>query len=61
MLTYSSLATLYLFYLGLGGEWSGKLLWPALAVHAVLTILLAWAWFNERKTREAKTTEVGEK
>jgi hypothetical protein len=48
MLTYSSLATLYLIYLGLGGQWAGKLLWPAVAVHAVLTILLARAWFNER-------------
>jgi hypothetical protein len=28
-------------YLGLGGEWSEKLLWPAVLVHAVLTILLA--------------------
>jgi hypothetical protein len=51
MLTYSSLATLYLIYLGVGGEWAGKLFWPTVAVHAVLTILLALAWFNERKAR----------
>lgn len=50
MLTYSSIVTLYLVYIGLGGEWVGKLLWPAAAVHAILTILLARAWFNERKT-----------
>ncbi len=31
MLTYSSLAALYLAYLGIGGEWVGKLLWPAVA------------------------------
>ncbi len=31
MLTYSSLATLYLAYLGIGGEWVGRLLWPAVA------------------------------
>jgi hypothetical protein len=49
MLTYSLLAMLYLIYLGLGGQWAGILLWPAVAVHAVLTILLARAWFNERK------------
>ena len=55
MVTYSLLATLYLIYLGLGGKWSGKLLWPAVAVHAVLTILLARAWFNERKTPEVNT------
>jgi hypothetical protein len=52
MLTYSLLVTLYLIYLGVGGEWIGKLLWLAVAVHAVLTILLARAWFNERKTRD---------
>jgi hypothetical protein len=50
MLTYSSLVTLYLVYLGLDGEWVGKLLWPAAAVHLVLSILLVWAWFNESKT-----------
>src|SRR5208337_2773735 len=50
MLTYSLLARLYLIYLGLGGQWAGKLLWPAVAVHAVLTILLARMWFSERKT-----------
>ncbi len=46
MLTYSSLATLYMAYLGIGGEWVGTLLWPAVAAHAVLTFLLAWAWFK---------------
>ena len=50
MLTYSLLATLYLIYHGAGGERAGKLLWPAVAVHAVLTIVLARAWFNERRT-----------
>jgi hypothetical protein len=44
MLTYSVPVTAYLLYLGLGGQWVGMLLWPAVAVHAVLTILLAWAW-----------------
>src|SRR6516225_8827894 len=55
MLTYSLLATLYLIHLGLGGQWTGKLLWPAVAVHVVLTILLARAWFIKRKTPEVKT------
>ena len=57
MLTYSLLVTLYLIYLGVGGEWTGKLFWPAVAVHAVLTILLARAWFNERKAREGNADE----
>jgi hypothetical protein len=55
LLTYSTLATVYLIYLGIGGEWSGKLLWPAVAVHAVLTILLVYAWFKERKSPKANT------
>ena len=46
MSTYSLLVTLYLAYLGFGGEWVGKLLWPAVATHAGLTILLARSWFS---------------
>jgi hypothetical protein len=52
MLAYSLLATLYLAYLGLGGEWAGTLLWLAVAVHAVLTILLARAWLRDRSAPE---------
>jgi hypothetical protein len=48
MTTYSILATLYLFYLGVRGEWVGPLLWPAVALHAVLTLLLAREWFSAR-------------
>jgi hypothetical protein len=48
MLTYSALATLYLAYLGLVGEFAGRLLWPAVVSHAVLTTLLARAWFQSR-------------
>ena len=49
MLTYSALAALYLAYAGLGGEFAGKLLWPAVVLHAILTVLLARAWFRSRK------------
>jgi hypothetical protein len=49
MLTYSALATLYLAYIGFSGKWVGKLLWPAVVFHAVLTLLLARAWFQLRK------------
>ena len=48
MLTYSALATVYLGYIAIGGEWVGPLLWPAVVVHAILTALLARAWFNAR-------------
>jgi hypothetical protein len=54
MLCYSLLVTLYFAYLGIRGEWVGVLLWPAVAAHAVLTILLGRACFNGRKTPEAK-------
>jgi hypothetical protein len=45
MATYGSLVTLYLSFLGIRGEWSGPLLWPAVALHALLTLLLARMWF----------------
>jgi hypothetical protein len=48
MLTYSALATLYLAYLGVAGEFSGMLLWPAVLLHAMLTVLLTRSWFSER-------------
>jgi hypothetical protein len=47
MLTYNPLVTAYLIYLGFGGELVGILLWPAIAIHAVLTLLFAYAWLNE--------------
>jgi hypothetical protein len=39
MLTYSALVALYLAYLGLSGL-SGPLLWPAVVLHALLSIVL---------------------
>jgi hypothetical protein len=50
MLTYSALATLYLLYLGIRGNWVGPLLWPAVVLHAAITILLGRAWFMSSKT-----------
>ena len=44
MLTYNALATLYLLCLGIGGEWAEPLLWPAVALHGVLSLLLARHW-----------------
>jgi hypothetical protein len=41
MLSYSGAVTLYLAYLGFAGGSSGVLLWPAVALHAALTIFLA--------------------
>ena len=50
MLTYSVLATSYLLYLGIRGKWVGPLLWPAVVLHAVLTGLLARAWFKPHQS-----------
>ena len=52
MLAYSGGVTLYLALVGIGGAWVGVLLWPAVALHAVLTGLLAWAWFRQRTDRD---------
>ena len=47
MLTYGALVTLYLTYLGIRGEWVGLLLWPAVLLHAILTMLLGRVWFKQ--------------
>lgn len=49
MLTYSAAVTLYLAYLGFAGGLSGILLWPAVALHTVLSVLLARAWFENKQ------------
>ena len=41
MLIYSGAVTLYLAYLGYEGGLGGVLLWPAAALHLILTALLA--------------------
>ncbi|WP_077960720.1 hypothetical protein [Ensifer adhaerens] len=46
MLIYSAAVTLYLAWLGLTDGSTGVLLWPAVAVHAVLTALL-WRGRNK--------------
>lgn len=46
MFTYSMLATLYLAFVGFAGGFSGLLLWPAVLLHAALTLLLARACFK---------------
>ena len=56
MLTYSSLATLGLLYLALGGNWNGPLLWPAVVLHAVLTLLFTWAWFKSPEDAQTQNS-----
>ena len=40
MSIYSAAVTLYLAYLGVAGGASGRLLWPAVVLHLILTVLL---------------------
>jgi hypothetical protein len=40
LFTYNLLATLYLAYLRAGVGFAGRLLWPAIAVHGLLTLLM---------------------
>jgi hypothetical protein len=54
MLTYSALITVYLAYLGFAGGFAGVLLWPAVVVHAILTVLLALSGGGMRRTTRAK-------
>src|SRR5260370_659892 len=48
MVNYNLSATPYLLYVGVNGG-TGILLWPAVAVHAGLSVLLVRAWRKERK------------
>jgi len=41
MLIYNLLVTLYLASLGIRGEWTGILLWPAVLFHAGMTMVFA--------------------
>lgn len=43
MVTYSAVVALYLSYLGFAGGLAGVFLWPAVALHVILTALLIWA------------------
>jgi hypothetical protein len=51
MSTYSAAVTLYLAYVGFAGGMSGMLLWPAVAIHAILTTLLVRAWLKDRQSK----------
>ena len=48
MLTYNLLIAVFFLYLGIDGGLVGPLLWPAMALHAVITILFLGAWYQVR-------------
>ena len=51
MLTYSAAVTLYLAYLGFAGGLTGILLWPAVVLHLILTVLLTQASISDKETK----------
>ena len=51
MLAYNVLIALYLAYLGTVGHLGGLLLWPGVALHAVVALLLVWTRLDERPTK----------
>lgn len=54
MLTYSAAVTLYLAWVGFAGGLTGILLWPAVVIHGILTVLLVRTLFARGKTQDAK-------
>ena len=56
MLTYNVLIALYLTYLGTAGHQGGLLLWPAVVLHAVVTLLLIQVARNEQRTRSSSSS-----
>lgn len=44
MFAYNALAAVFLLYLGIRGDWVGPVLWPAVALHAVIASLLGRGW-----------------
>ena len=53
MLIYSGAITLYLAYLGVAGGAGGILLWPAVALHVLLTALLARALIRSSRDTQS--------
>jgi hypothetical protein len=51
MLTYSAAVTLYLAYVGVAGDLTGILLWPAVVLHLILTALLTQASMSGKETK----------
>ena len=51
MLTYSAAVTLYLAYVGFTGGLTGVLLWPAVALHVILTAFLTRASTSDKEKK----------
>ena len=51
MLTYSAVVTVYLAYVGFVSGLSGILLWPAVVLHVILTVLLIRESISAKETK----------
>jgi hypothetical protein len=60
LLLFSLLTALYLAYVGFSGGSSGQLLWPAVALHAVLTVVITLAWRGADRDRNGQGATSGE-
>jgi hypothetical protein len=54
MLVYNALVSAYLLWLGAHHGRGGVLLWPVVAFHGVVALLLLWTWADEARTKPAK-------
>lgn len=52
MLTYTAAVGFYLAYLGVTGSSTGRLLWPAVVLHAILAALLIRPATSEGETKK---------
>jgi hypothetical protein len=55
-LTYNALIALFLAYLGTARHMGGVLLWPAVALHAVVSFLLITTWRAQHRKKPAAST-----
>lgn len=56
MVGYGAAVALYLAYLGFTGAANGVLLWPAVVLHLVLTVLLARTGHRGKTSTEGKSS-----
>lgn len=49
LVIYNAMITAYLAYLGVAEGLTGVLLWPAVALHLVLTVLLGLTWIRDAR------------
>ena len=58
LLSYNTLATIYLLYVRIGGLLTGILLWPAIVLHAIFSILLGRAGSPREISRQEKISRL---